>query len=467
MRSCNWDKGVTGYGAGRSAPVLTMALTQESVLFWLINEGGKVKKSEIVSNFKGLVDCLDPAEKQRNRELFKTFVNSVATVREIDGVRYVILRKIYQHLLNGAESAEKPDDGEFQRTGEQRSPPERKEAAVSCAAVSEADEESGGEGRESPTELLSPVQAALRRGTFSGFRPKKMLNFEMQERQTCGDQQRAANQSKPYALPLRLPVSATRVEVRKLDLEPPERSTQDSPQSKKRLPLMERGCSSPQLRRVVKSTRAPEGPREVRASSSSTVHLEDLEHQWLVKCAAGHWTQVYGLLLRHSHLAEKRDFMSGFTALHWVAKCGNSSMLVKIVDLAKEGGVQIDINAKTHGGYTPLHIAALHNQGYIMAMLMGEYGADPNIRDNCGKRPHHYLQKDASRSVREMLIRPKARTAPENAQSERQEPDLSRGRHSISRIFQHHAAIHKKQLKQRPGFDSLSEEPDEERRDCV
>lgn len=466
MKSCNWDKGVTGYGAARSATVVAMALTQESVLFRLVNEGGKVKKSEIVSHFKGLVDCLDPAEKKRNRELFKTFVNSVATVREIDGVRYVVLKRMYQHLLKDAESAEKPDDGEFQRTGEQPSPPERREAAGSRTAVSEADEESGGEGRGSPTELLSPVQMALRRGRFSGFRPRKMLSFEMQERQTCEDQQRAAIQSKPYALPLRIPVSATRVEVGKLDLDPTERSPQDSPLSKKRLPLMERGCSSPQLRRLVQSTRAPEEPREVRASSS-TVPLDDLEHKWLVRCAAGQWKQVHGLLLKDCHLAEKRDFMSGFTVLHWAAKHGKSSMLVKIVDLAKKGGVQIDINAKTHGGYTPLHIAALHNREYMVAMLMGEYDADPNIRDNCGKRPHHYLQNDASRSVREMLVKANAQPAPENVQRERDEPDLSRGRHSISRLFQPHVASYKKKLKQRPGFHSLREEAGEEQGDCM
>lgn len=407
-----------------------------------------MKKSELVSDFKGLVDSRDPAEKQRNRELFKTFVNGVATVMEIDGERYVVLRKVYQHLLDGAERTETPDPGELQR----------REAAGGGAAG----EESPGEGRQSPTELLSPVQAALRRNRFSGFRPKKVMNFEVQERQTRGDQQRAARPSKPFALPLRIPVSATRVEVRNPDLDPPERSTQDSPWSKKRL---EGDCSSPQLRRAGESTGAPEEPREVRASSSSTVPLEDLEHEWLFRCAAGHWAQVYGLLLRHNHLAEKRDFMSGFTALHWAAKCGNSGMLVKIVDLATEGGVQIDVNARTHGGYTPLHIAALHNQEYFMAMLMGEYGADPNIRDNCGKRPHHYLQKDASRSVREMLLQPKARPALENVQSGREEPDLPRGRPPVGRLFQPHGASHKKKLKHRPGFGSLSEEAEEEQRD--
>lgn len=426
-----------------------MALTQESVLLWLTNEGGEVKKSEIMSHFKGLLNCLDPGEKQRNRELFRTFVNSVATVREIDGVRYVALRKKYRHLLSGAQGAEKPEDGEFQPAGEQLSPPgRRREAAESRTAVPEADEESGGEGRDGPPEMLPPVQVSLRRNRFSGARRKTMLKFEIQQPQMFGDQQRAANHCKPCALPLGIPASAPRVEVCKVDLDPPE----GSPQSRKRLPAMERGCSSPQLRRVVRSTGAPEEPRP-------TVPLEDLEHQWLVKCAAGQWAQVHGLLLRDSHLAEKRDFMSGFTALHWAAKCGNGEMLVNIVDLAKKGGVQIDINARTHGGYTPLHIAALHKQEYIVTMLMGELGADPSVRDNCGKRPHHYLQKDASGSVREMLLRPKAPPAPENHPSQRDQPDLSRGRNSISRLLQPHTASHrKKTLKQSLGLFSHGEE---------
>uniref|UniRef100_A0A8C2WIF7 Uncharacterized protein n=1 Tax=Cyclopterus lumpus TaxID=8103 RepID=A0A8C2WIF7_CYCLU len=106
-------------------------------------------------------------------------------------------------------------------------------------------------------------------------------------------------------------------------------------------------AGSPQLRRPAKSNKEPEEPNETRVSSLFPLEQSD---------------QVYGLLLRDNQLAEKRDFMSGFTALHWAAKCGNSEMLVKIIDLSRQGGVGVDINAKTHGGYTPLHIAALHDQ---------------------------------------------------------------------------------------------------------
>ncbi|XP_041808756.1 ankyrin repeat domain-containing protein SOWAHA-like [Chelmon rostratus] len=458
-----------------------MALTQESVLSLLLAEGGKVKKSDLVGKFKGSIDCDDPAEKERNKELFKTSVNKVAFVKEIDGVRYVVVKKIYQHLLDGGRTPE--NNREIPLTGEQQRPPVQSEATGGAddaggerPAASESDQEqASGESSENPTELLSPIELALQRSKYTDVRGKRTLNYENQRQDTSEytcSRKGAVNEpamSKPYALPLRMPPCTTRVEIRKLKAGPddaPESPTLDTFGSKRRPPSVESSISSPQLRRAVKSTKASEEPRETRAPSS--VPLEQSEHDWLVKCASGHWGQVYGLLLRDSQLAEKRDFMSGFTALHWAAKCGNSEMLANIINLSKIGGVDIDINAKTHGGYTPLHIAALHDQQYIMTTLVGEYGADPSIRDNCGKKAYHYLHKGIPESVRELLGEPKAQLL-ERTLYEREEldlfPDLPKGLHSISRLFQPHVPGHKKKHKQRAGFYSVSDDPSEERED--
>ncbi|XP_040006760.1 ankyrin repeat domain-containing protein SOWAHA-like [Xiphias gladius] len=465
-----------------------MSLTQESVLSLLIARGGRVKKSDLVGKFKGSIDCADPAERERNRELFKTFVNNVAFVREIDGVRYVVIRKTYQHLLESVRTAEgrveKTENEETPQTGEQQRPPARTERTESSAAeggeraaAAEPDQEQASESSDNPTELLSAIQLALQRSKYTDNRVKRMLNFEIQKQETNVDscsRRGAVNgpttiQSKPYALPLRMPPSATRVEIHKLMVEPddpPEGPKMDASRNKRRS-LSVSSISSPQPRGAVKSTNASEEHKDTRIPSM--VPLEQSEHEWLVKCATGHWSQVYGLLLRDSQLAEKRDFMSGFTALHWAAKCGNSEMLVKIIDLSRKGGVDVDINAKTHGGYTPLHIAALHDQEYIMAMLVGEYQADVSIRDNCGKKAYHYLHKGISGTVREMLVGPKARQARDRALSEKEEldlfPDLSKGLHSISRLFQPNMTGQRKKHKQRPGFYSLSEDPSEERED--
>ncbi|XP_006785259.1 ankyrin repeat domain-containing protein SOWAHB-like [Neolamprologus brichardi] len=524
-----------------------MILTQESILSLLVAEGGRVKKSDLVDKFRGSVDTADPEERERNRELFKTFVNNVAFVKEIDGERYVVLRKTYQHLLEGPKiHVEKPENEKIPLTGEQQRPPAQAGSSEDQggvqSAVTEPDQEEASESSDHPTELLSPIQIALQRSKFASVRLKRSLNVDVQLQDRKGiNCSNAPVKSKPYALPLRMPPSATKVEIHKLKPdpdepeeypktdafrdkknklkpdpdqpeehpktdafrdkrnklkpdpdqpeeypktdafrdkrnklnpdpdEPEEHPKTDAFRDKRRMPSAERGGStgSPQLRRAAKSTKASEEHKDTRIPSMFP--LEHSEHQWLVNCAAGHWSQVYGLLLRDNQLAEKKDFMSGFTALHWAAKTGNSDMLVKIIEKARQGGVHVDINAKTHGGYTPLHIAALHDKQYIIGILVKEYKANISIRDNYGKKAYHYLHKDVSESVREMLCKPKPQPAQDRALHEKEEldlfPDLSKGLHSISRLFQPNVTGHKKKHKQRPGLYSLNNDPIEEEED--
>uniref|UniRef100_A0A8C7X7H5 Sosondowah ankyrin repeat domain family member Aa n=1 Tax=Oryzias sinensis TaxID=183150 RepID=A0A8C7X7H5_9TELE len=351
-----------------------MELTQKAVLSFLLDEGGKVIKSSLVAKFKDSLNCVDPAGTERNRQLFRTFVNNVAFVREIDGARYVVLKETHQHLLRGVKN-----EASLEENTRQAEPP-----------ASKADE--GGEEKPGPNEL-------------------------------------ATMKGKRYGLPLRTP--PTRVEVHQLKVEPNEEDV-----GTKRM-LSSDGTGSPQLRKASRSTKASEEHRDTKISM---VPLENTEHKWMVKCAAGHWSQAYGLLLNDCQLAEKRDFMSGFTALHWAAKFGNTEMLVKIIDVSKKGGVDIDVNAKTHGGYTPLHIAALHDQEHIMVMLVGELGADVNIRDNSGRKALHYLHKGICTSVREMLGEPRFKPPQGRVCPEKEDPDLfpdlSKSLHSIGRLFQ-------------------------------
>ncbi|XP_034033917.1 ankyrin repeat domain-containing protein SOWAHA-like [Thalassophryne amazonica] len=396
---------------------LLMALTQESVLSVLIAEGGKVKKSDLVAKFKGSFDCEDPTEKERNKELFKTFVNNAAFVKEVDGVKYVFVRKKYQHLLEDTESVE------------------------SC-------------GGEEPW-AESPVQLALQRiqSKSAEFRVQKALRFQISQwEHSDGGENTSSTQS---ALP---PSSSTIVEIHKLKAD--LRSTPDAFRNESKMCFLETN----QPKKV-----ANEEPKEPRFSS--VVPLEQSEHQWFVKCAAGHWSQVYVLLLTDTQLAEKRDFMSGFTVLHWAAKWGNTEMLEKIIELSRLGGVDVNINARTHGGYTPLHIAALHAQEYILAMLVEEYGANISVRDNCGKKAYHYLSKGISTKVREMLGDPRSQLDQEKSFLEREEldllPDLSKSLHSISRLFQPHLTGPKKKHKLRPSLYSLTNEAEEEQEDST
>lgn len=465
-----------------------MDFTQEAIISLLIEEGGKLKNSELLTKFKDSLNCTDPAEKKQNRDLFKRFVNTVAVVKEIEDVRYIVLKKKYQHLLQETEDVQKSESEEVPEPGEP-SPVWNSEnnahsqnggSEISSENVQEPVITSVGECVSNDSDMHSFIELAFKEKV--DFKPKRSLNFNIDHTSDAQKEYipsggavypgKTKNPSvqKPFALPLRMPPNLARIEIHKLKSEDDDGSSRragstdqdahSSSRTKRRPSTMSVGLSSPLPRRAVKITKPSEEPKY-----TSTVPLEEAEHEWLVRSAAGHWRRVYGLLLRDTQLAEKKDFMSGFTALHWAAKCGNSEMVGSIINISRQGGMDLDVNARTYGGYTPLHIAALHDQEFVLAMLVHEYGADVNIRDNCGKKPYHYLRKGISSEVRELLGEPKVQ--PQDVlQAEREEldifPDLSKGLHTISRLFNPHVEK-KKKHKHRPSVYLLGVNPRDER----
>lgn len=305
--------------------------------------------------------------------------------------------------------------------------------------------------------MLSPVQQALRRSTFGKFKVRRSLNFDMQKN--------ARKSNSINSEPDNPPDPRSRVKVHTVGPHPntntdppgsPKLSSRSNNSSSRRPPAAAVAPSS------VESALSSERSSENRVSSAFP--LDPMEHQWLVQCAAGRWSHVLGLLMQDCQLAARRDFTSGFTALHWAAKSGDSRMLVTILDMARRGGVAVDVDARSHGGYTPLHVAVVHGQDYIVTMLVGECGADVGARDHSGRRAYHYLRSGAAASLRELLGQPTVPLREKIQQQEQlgEEPELlplehSRGRlHSISRLFQPHTVAHRRRHKQRPTMSSFS-----------
>ncbi|XP_036906378.1 ankyrin repeat domain-containing protein SOWAHA [Sturnira hondurensis] len=235
---------------------------------------------------------------------------------------------------------------------------------------------------------------------------------------------RRAPPQKPCMLPVRCVPGPAALRIRaeeqglrrQLSEEPSPRS---SPPLLRRLSVEESGLGlglglgpglgpgrSPHLRRLSRA-----GPRLLSpdteelpvAPPPSAVPLEPAEHEWLVRVASGRWThQLHGLLLRDGGLAAKRDFMSGFTALHWAAKSGDREMAVQLVEVARRGGAPVNLNARSHGGYTPLHLAALHGHEDAAVLLVG-LGAQVHVRDHSGRRAYQYLPPGATYALRRLL----------------------------------------------------------------
>ncbi|KAM8910186.1 ankyrin repeat domain-containing protein SOWAHA [Spinachia spinachia] len=352
-----------------------MTLTQESLLSFLLERGGKVKNSELVNHFRRQINGGDPAEKQHNRDLFKKLVNSVAVVKQIDGVKFVVAKKRYHDFV--------------------------KEAAPDGAQ--------GTRGDDSPLTKGRPIDL-----TGADSTPVKVPNI------SANQASRARTSGAVFAVvavksPARDPAPGTQIGSRsRARLWSDEAITSVTKVSTPSVPTRNpdrreynKGSLTPL--NTMTDTQSlgfppakPQNSRE-EAKYSESVPLEPLAHEWLVKCAAGLWGQIYGLLLQDTRLAQKKDFMSGFTALHWAAKNGNSEMIHKLVDTPRRRGTYVDINSKAHGGYTPLHIAAIYGRGEVVALLVQSYGANVNERDHDGKKASHYLGNAVSAEVRALM----------------------------------------------------------------
>ncbi|XP_028849015.1 ankyrin repeat domain-containing protein SOWAHC-like isoform X1 [Denticeps clupeoides] len=118
---------------------------------------------------------------------------------------------------------------------------------------------------------------------------------------------------------------------------------------------------------------------------SHSVALDPVEKDWFCSAACARLAHLTQLLQQDPALANKKDFISGFTALHWAAKHGNTEMVRAMVDAGA------DVNTKAHGGYTPLHIAALHGHRHVADLLVEAYGAKRNVRDYSGRFAAYYL----------------------------------------------------------------------------
>ncbi|KAM9356751.1 ankyrin repeat domain-containing protein SOWAHA [Symphorus nematophorus] len=440
-----------------------MSLTQESILSFLLERGGKVKNSDLLNNFRSQISCSDPAEKQHNRDLFKKLVNSVAVVKQIDEVKFVVVKKRYQDFVKEAvhqDASQKihtEDSFSSQNTSfSYTSSPHRAEAARmiysdiennNMCYPSNINERCYSDGKHAS-------EGSISRSISADTTTVKVLNIS-------GDQTSRARKSGAVFAVIAVkspPRDSAPVTQDGLHSQVYENKTADKPISKvcspsvptPSFPACKKGglMSDSRCWETKQAEDMPERPQNKPsrqaddAKYSESVPLEPLAHEWLVKCAAGLWGQIYGLLLQDTRLAQKKDFMSGFTALHWAAKDGNSEMIHKLMEISRKRGTCVNINSKAHGGYTPLHIAAIHGHTEVMVLLVQRYGASVNERDNDGKKALHYLGQGVPEEVRALLGGLQQSKYREKTEDEEYR-EQSKGFNTISKLFQPH--IGKKQ----------------------
>ncbi|KAM9311590.1 ankyrin repeat domain-containing protein SOWAHA [Gastrophryne carolinensis] len=422
-----------------------MEVTQELVLNYMLEQRGKVSNSDLLKKFKPLLESPDPQERAYNRDLFKRYVNKIAVVRDEDGVKVVVLKKRHTHLLTGGgqPSYKRAQGEEGSLRGPEKEPgcPSVTENKAEALTPTPDHEQFSREDLSEPDSL--PVLGYHSVGDLSHESIHEAKLDELVSITQCENEGERESvfaivarmdnygpvlvpkllsdgQPKDVQKPPMLPLRYTQTSSDTLDVYESEKTLpsyvttvpQATPTPPAQAPLTvlsrspnaarqfdDAGSKSPHLKRSSKLMKVNEDRKFEEA-----VPLIQHEHEWLVNAANGRWNhRLLGLMMIHSDLADKRDFISGFTALHWAAKSGNAEMVKLLFDLSRKGDSNLNVNVKSFGGYTPLHIAAIHDRKEVISLLVQDYNAKVYIRDNSGRKPYHYLKKGCSMQLRNIL----------------------------------------------------------------
>jgi hypothetical protein len=133
------------------------------------------------------------------------------------------------------------------------------------------------------------------------------------------------------------------------------------------------------------------------APSEEYEELDPLEKEWMLACASGDMQTVLNIIMRDDTLINRKDFLHGYTALHWAAKLGRCDIMSALII---NGAFP---NIKSNGGFTALHLACQGGYDNAIAMLVRDQGANVNIRDNSGLKPVDMLNYSCPESIRALL----------------------------------------------------------------
>ncbi|XP_049637286.1 ankyrin repeat domain-containing protein SOWAHC [Suncus etruscus] len=389
-------------------------LSSEAVLSFLAARGGRVRHAELVQHFQGALGG-EAEQRARARAHFKELVNAVAKVRAdpADGTKYVHLKR---RFCEGA-------------------PPSASEAGVPPSSSSSSSIAAAAAAQKAPREERAESTETTPSQDCDGLGPAVVLG------DPPSDGARTEEDSRPLQpAPDRGPAPGCSV-----DPEHPQTSSLEDPdagsapgggpaprsarQNLRDLLTMGGGGggSSPQLKRSPNPAAAGCSPGNLSgggrgksgadsdtasvASSSAeddstgggSVTLDPLEHAWMLSASDGKWDSLEELLTYEPGLLTKRDFITGFTCLHWAAKHGRQELLALLVNFASKHQLPVNINARTSGGYTALHLAAMHGHVEVVKLLVGAYDADVDIRDYSGKKASQYLSQSTAEEIKNLV----------------------------------------------------------------
>ncbi|XP_029376011.1 ankyrin repeat domain-containing protein SOWAHC-like [Echeneis naucrates] len=439
-----------------------MEFCREDIVDFLKERGGRARSAELTGHFRAALLLPEPGKMAAARDAFKTCVDGVAFVKAENGVKYVCLRKKYRGATAGTgagqalsgcggrggggeggggggggigrPAAERRPGSGYGSDSQVRAPASPPEFVwtveeVDCGQMGNTDSVSTKRGSESESGSGSVS------GTWTGGAPEipeiavieasplpaEASVFDLPG--PAGSCHTGGLDSAPAGLsPADSQVGPGEADQHRGPDSDGEQSDAPSlcgsddngtPTSSRRHFIQVMMNTSPQVRRSMVLRRSLHLASRSDSDSASLVSsnpdeertsiaLDPLEHEWMMCASDAEWRDLQRLLGSEPSLILRKDFVTGFTCLHWAAKHGKPELIALIGNFAKQHHIPISVDVRSNAGYTPLHLAAMHNHMDVVKLLVGAYDADVEIRDYNGKKACQYLT-DASVDIQDII----------------------------------------------------------------
>ncbi|XP_016364963.1 sosondowah ankyrin repeat domain family Cb isoform X3 [Sinocyclocheilus rhinocerous] len=406
---------------------------QEAVLHFIKERGGRVKTVDLTDHFRATIPK-DPALKSVAKEALKRYVDSVSYVKEENGEKYVCLKKKCRKSTGSIEKSDRNSPADDRKSRGENVVETRtrvsSEASESRSGGKEAMLPGSGDATakaggaqtqpgisvrfpervnsRTESELMGNSSMKINQPQAADKGPRPEISVRDSDGTVCNpaclqrnethagevkdeSQEEAGKENRPQRVRLRQSNTLT---------EDQPDSVSDTPKNSRKHLVEALMNSSPQVRRsVYLSGRCKDGPRGDSDYEAAAVTLEPLEHEWMLCASDGDWDSLHRLLARDPSLLTRKDFVTGFTCLHWAAKLGKHELIVMLVNFAKAHQVAVNVNARSSAGYTPLHLAATHNHLEVVKLLVGAFDADVEARDYSGRKACQYLKSDIAQNI--------------------------------------------------------------------
>ncbi|XP_006558996.1 ankyrin repeat domain-containing protein SOWAHB isoform X2 [Apis mellifera] len=381
-------------------------LSLEEIRQYLLENGGTARNHDVVKHFKKFLT--DPETRVEARNQFKEYVNTLATIKNEEGEKYLVLKKKYRQL---------PID--LGISDQITSPINTPDISTPLSPL------------RVPPPYRPPPPAPLSPPTNNTNREESCSNFDREEAAINARKNGVESVEAGFSTPSP-PVPPRRKSQDKVKMENKENVDRNrggseavikedeavatNPGSTEQLSFRERMqrfnrmASETDLQGRPNGTITPTKKRSDKGadeddSASVASQLDGKSREWLVRAAQGDYQALAKLAAEEPRLTRLKDPTS--TALHWAAKHGDEN-IVKLIAGTYKDYIK-SVNETSNGGYTPLHIAMQFDHENIFNLLVQVYAANQEIRDYSGKKARQYLVSQEAAVSQDTFRKIKAR----------------------------------------------------------